>query len=324
MMNEKTKRFLKKNGLKIWIVIAVLSLSGMFAYAAYTNQQNKAKKVISTDANSEMRFSSNYLESGATKIKTVVVQDDVLTVPVSVRNYGRNNPTIWYSSTITYNISFELTDTSGRTVDVDTLIGDDHITVSCNGVTKTLTASHISDTFTGQTLAYSTSSSSQNTYSVTFPSAETKVCVRIIATPSNEHPDLVPLSAILSVSDKSSVQSEGWTGAFTDSRTSKNPDDYDAYNYSFTGYGDSNSATFSWNSNKLEVNRQYFKATFGVDPTLAPVDASGIKTVTISLDSQTSGGRYDFQIYKNYNGTTPVSISSWIELDGFVSFDDGI
>ena len=56
-INSKNLRFIKKYGLRIWIAIASAALFGMIVYAAYTNQQNKTKKVIATSAETQMRFS---------------------------------------------------------------------------------------------------------------------------------------------------------------------------------------------------------------------------------------------------------------------------
>lgn len=325
MMSEKTKRFLKKNGMKLWIIIAVLSLSGMMAFAAYTNQQNKAKKVIATAAKTEMRFSSNYLELGNTKVKTIVKSEDDLVVPVTVRNFGRNNPTLWYASDISYVLSVELTDTSGSSAAVAPLIGSGSVTISDGTTTKTLTASHLSDTFS-ETLVYSSSDSSQHQFDVTFPSVDSKVCVKIVATPTpqSSYPDLSPISAIIAIADKNNVVSEGWSGEFTDSKQTSGgsniyPNDYDAYNYSLKGYGDRDSATITWNANKIEPNKQYFYSTFGVQIDSLTPNASGWKTATIALDSTASNGHYDFQFYK----VNDPNFSSWIELEGYVIFDQG-
>ena len=331
-LNSKNLRFIKKYGLRIWIAIASAALFGMIVYAAYTNQQNKTKKVIATSAEAQMRFSSNYLEEGTTKMKTVVKTADDPTIPVTVRNYSRSNPTIWYSSDIKYTLYVELTDTSGISPSdsgyaerISYLIGEDNITVSINGSTVTLNASSTSGTFNNQVLDYSRDSASQKEYTITYPNVTTKACVRVIATPTPErnYPDLKPISAVLAISDKDNIQSEGWSGDFNDSR-SKTPSEYDAYNYCLSGYGKSDTATFAWNASKLEVNKEYFLTVLGADVASATTEQRGEdtwKTVTIHLDSETSGGRYDFQIFKTGKN---VSFDSWSDIESCVEFDDGI
>lgn len=313
-------KFLKKHGLKLWIIMAVVVLSGMIAFAAYTNEQNKAKKVIATLANAQMRFSSNYLEEGTTKVKTVVKTASDLTVPVTVRNYSRVNPTLWYQSDLTYSIRFELTDTTGSTDStvINSLIGQDSVTVTLGSDTITLNAGTHSGSFNNKVLAYNVSAASIHTYNVTFPSNTTKICVKITATPVPA--DLTTLSAIISITDSAQVQSTGWTGSINDSQ-SKSPNAYDAYNYSLVGSGDSSNAKFRWNPAKIEVNRQYFLDHFNVDVSTA-TEVSGWKEVTITLKSV--DGRYDFQLYKVYNAENPVSFDNWGQLEACIRFDDGI
>ena len=327
MISEKTKRFIKKNGLKLWIVVSIVAISGMLAFAAYTNQQNKAKKVIATSANNQMRFSSNYLDEGTTKVKTVVKTSTDLTVPVSIRNFSRTNPTMWYSSDINYTVRFELTDTTGThdSSVIDALIGSDAVTVSYNNVPVTLDASNHSCSYS-KTLAFQTDSSTVHSYDVVFPSVDTDICVRITATPTpmSAYPDLASISVILAISDASSVQTKKWDGSFSEKSSTIAPTVYDAYNYSLVGSGDSQNATFSWKPDKLEVNRQYFLKHFGVNVITEAVDEDGWRTVTIPLDTVASDGRYDFQLFKVYDPDNPVVFTSWSELEACVRFDDGL
>ena len=349
-MKQNRKRkiisFMKKYGLRLWILVAFLSLSGMYTYAAYMNQQNKAKKVIVTSADSDMRFSSNYLEEGATKTKTVFMNADStdFNVPVSIRNFGRNNPSLYYASNITYQLYVELTNTAGidpsagslYNTRIENLIGEKNIRITCGETSIVLNKNNKNYTFNNQVLTYDPLAAAQNTYAVYFPDATTKICVRLVATPvpTNSYPDLQSISAILAVSDQASVKANGWMGSFNDLQTGKTPEEYDGFNYCLEGYGNSRTAKFSWNSDKLEVNKMYFEDKLNAD--FSSVDeeprADGLwKTVTIELNSETSQGRYDFQLFKTTGfknvpanpGDTPDPVT-WTQLSNWVEFDDGI
>lgn len=332
--SETIKKFIRNNGLRLWILIVVMLLGGMVAYSAYENEQNKTKKVIATSSDTEMRFSSNYLEEGTTKLKSTVKSASDPTISVYIRNYSRSNPTIWYTSDINYNIEFELSDTSGIKFNdlgygdkINSLLGtDDAVTITSGTATVTLNRGQKIDSLPNQILTYKRNEADQQAYVVTFPSVTSKICLRITATPTPEkkYLDLKPISVILAISDKDNLQINGWEGKFNDAQTSKTPSDYDAYNYCLSGHGASDSAVFKWDSSKLEVNKQYFQTKFGInvnnDATDSPEGVSW-KEVTIPIDSSTSNGRYDFQLFK-VNST--VSFSSWADLENSVKFDDGI
>ena len=51
---ESVKKFIRNNGLRLWIVIVIMILGSMVAYAAYENEQNKTKKVIATSSDTEV------------------------------------------------------------------------------------------------------------------------------------------------------------------------------------------------------------------------------------------------------------------------------
>ena len=97
-MDKKIKSFIKRHFVVMWIVIVCLTLSYMVVMAAYPTKQNKAKKVVSLQSQSEIQFSSNYLEE-TVLYKTVVINDgDPITV--DIRNFSKNNSTKWYLSDI--------------------------------------------------------------------------------------------------------------------------------------------------------------------------------------------------------------------------------
>lgn len=126
-MDKKVRAFIKRHIIMIWIVIVCLTLSYMVVMAAYPTRQNKAKKVVSLQSQSEIQFSSNYLEE-AVLYKTVVINNDD-PITVDIRNFSKTNSTKWYLSDISYTLSAELTDSSGTRITGTSLIGDGNVKV---------------------------------------------------------------------------------------------------------------------------------------------------------------------------------------------------
>lgn len=338
-MDKKIRAFIKRYIIMIWIVMVSLTLSYMVAMAAYPTRQNKAKKVVSLQSQSEIQFSSNYLEESVL-YKTIVINDND-PVTVDIRNFSKNNSTKWYLSDISYTLSAALTDSSGAVITNNSLIGDGVVRVyrvstitvddeeqEVETLVFELSSGTPSDSI-AQTLEYSSAESTVKSYKVYFPSASSKVCLKLTAAPFNTHTDLRTIGAILAVSDKSSIQSDGWTGSFNDP-TTKSPSDYDAFNYIITGHGDSNSATIKWNSNVVTLNKMYFTNTFNQDITSADDLGDGWKQLTISISDDSNNGQYSFQVFKAGNGfdTFIAGLSEgqdvWTELKKCIVFDDGI
>ena len=322
-------KFFKKHFIAIWIAAAALTLVTLGALATYTNQSNKAKKVVATVAKTEMQFSSNYLDT-TNPFRTIVINDGDA-ISVDVRNYSGNSTT-WYKSDINYTFTAELTKTDGSSLsesEAAELLGDGGSviikTADDEGTESptplcTLTATNRSSGDISRCLTFNSSATTSDHFKVYFSSPSSKVCVKITATPNVSYKDLELISAILAVSDKSSVQNNGWTGEFTDPMTNKTPSDYDAYNYAITGNGNSDSATLRWDSSKISINSQYIRDTLHVTTISDIPGRTGWKEITFSLDSTTSSGRYSFQVFK-VNGQIPAT---WNALKGYIEFDDGI
>ena len=328
--NEKSfKQFLINHAVKIWIGIVVLSLVGMVVYAAYPNKQNVLKRVIATSADRNIRFSSNYLEEGNTKFRTIVNPGN-LDISVFVRNYTKNNDGLRYPKDINYQFKATLTDVTGirpgeegYNAHIAEVLGEtETVTIALTGGnTITLSRNTTEDTL-NSTLAKG--DARQDEFKVHFPSEESKVCVILTATPVGNYPDLAPISAILSVSNREPSQADGWKGSFNDSRADdKVPDAYDAYNYTLTGHGLCTGASFSWDSTKVDVNRQYLTNHLGADFE-HPIDlGDGWKKVMITVGTGSGSQsivRYDFQIYKVGN----TSFTRWEDLENSVIFSDGL
>lgn len=330
-MPKSIIKFFKKHFIAIWIAAAALTLVTLGALASYTNQSNKAKKVVATVAKTEMRFSSNYLEESC-PYKTIVINSGEA-INVDVRNYGRES-TIPYSSDINYTFTAALTDSSGNTLSaskVTELIGAGSVIIKAVTITESngvetenetdlfkLDSSTRSD---NSNESLSSGSVSVDHFHIYFPSPDSKINVKVTATPSDSHKDLREISAIFAVSDKSSVQSSGWIGQFNDS-TATLISGYDAFNYVISGSGDSTTATIKWNSNAISVNQQYLTSQMSAGAITDVSGRTGWKQVTVTLNTTASSGRYAFQVFKTSSFST--SVTSWDALNACIEFDDGI
>ena len=332
-MDDKIRQFIKRHIFVIWIVVVCTALSGMIAMALYTTNQNRAKKVVSLLSQSDIQFSSNYLEE-ETVYKTIVINDGDA-IPVDIRNYSAGSSK-WYSSDITYTLVAQLTDSTGNLITNDSLIGSG--TVKVYEVTTTVTDGvdtenetllfTLSDSKRSderiQTLVHDSSHSTVKRYKIYFSSASLRVYLKLTAIPAETHNDLRRISAVLSVSDKSSVQSDGWSGYFNDD-SSKAPTQYDAFNYFITGHGKSESATIKWNADVITLNRMYIKDNFDVDinsASHAEGKPDGWKQISITIDDDTNNGMYAFQVFKGTDFSK--NVSSWNDLESSIEFDDGM
>ena len=360
-MEKKIKDFLKKYIVLIWIITAALALSAIVAMAAYKNRSNVSKKVIATQAETDFRFSSNYLEetvddSDPNDLKYKNYSDMISegeAINVDIRNYGRVNSTLLYPTDIDFTLSATLTDSSGTVITqakASELLGSSVVTVQLGNTTIiTLSASNRSVSLSQVVERSQTSVATINEYKIYFPSADSKVCVKLIAKPAASYRDLRTIGAVFTVSNKSSVQGSGWTGSFNDP-VSRSPVDYDAFNYVITGYGASSSATIEWNPAVIRIDTSRFSFYTGITP-LSPVDSSehsGWKKITFSLNAD--AGMYAFQIFKASTFSTSINAASmhtqwetamdgksqgdpgwiseneyiWNELESNIIFDDGI
>ena len=348
-MESRVKSFLKNYIIIIWIIILTFALSTIVVLATYKNSSNVAKKVVATQAETDYRFSSNYLEEALDssnpndpkyKNYSVMISDGEA-INVDIRNYGKTNSTLLYPTEINFNLTAVLTDSSGNELSAEKaaeLLGSDTIFISLNNTTiMSLNASNRSSTL-AQTVARGIAATI-NSYKVLFPNATTKAYVKIVAAPSDAHKDLRTIGAVFSVSDKSNIQGNGWKGGFNDS-TQTSPENYDAFNYSLTGYVSSSTATIKWNPDVLNIDASRFNFYTGVTPSVTNTniaEPSGWSQITFSLNE--SAGRYSFQIFKGAGFSTAIAnlTSNWNEdsetskeeylwehMDDYIIFDDGI
>ena len=328
-MKEKTIKFIKKQWLHIWIVVAIIALSTMGTMAAYISTNSTMKRVVVSTSSLGKLFSSNVLvEDG---IDTYIpryfpeLNDKTLTYPVDVYlwNYSLTNPARWYSDDIDYSISFTFTDSEGtaltaadigsRTVIIADK--DNNTLATLNGTAPTLTFNK------SDSLAYNAVLSAEKQYTMKYSGNwdldnDTDICVKVDVQLNNggdntKYQDLSPLGGIIGLKRSSSTASTGWQAYISEQVDGKTVTNCDGYNMIVSGSGAA-TITIKWDTRYLGCNKNFYDnsiysfGTYGdntkeVEYT-GPGEGSNIATLVIKADtasaSTSNRNRYDIQFYK--------------------------
>lgn len=327
---KKTKLFIKKHAIGIWIVIASIILSSsLITYAFYT-RDNKAKRVVATLTGSGNQFSSNYLtESTEDKFKFAYfgAGSNSLPVYVTVCNYpqGSNRP---FEMDIPYSIAISLIDKNGNPVDTSAWA----VTPSEDPETPTppereiivyrkaegsteykelirYNSSSAGASYSNDTYVLERGGASTDTYWIQFNNFDIEdalyepVYVDMTAAPIGlEGSSINTLYGAISVKLRGAEADVSWDGDFNDDR-SKQAALYDDFNYLITGTGTGTFA-FAWNPNAIEVNKIFYDevtgiatTTYGTNLSTDVVDNTG-KTI-LTYDAEANAGYSYFIISVN-------------------------
>ena len=343
---KKIKKFFKKNWIMIWLVAAVILLSGGLAYAKYGSSHNVVKRVIATDSGATDRFTSNYLATGSSNqhIRSVSsTSTDDIVYDINIYNYSLNKPTQWYPVDLEYSLSAQLKTLDGSTelsaLQLDNWIGDDQITL----YSVTLDANDqevLTPLFSldknlrtilidPQVISNSPAGGTYNSYRLILPNSVVgkNISVVLTATPASKHRDIsdAVLSSRFGAEVQTIVLSTGWSGSFNDD-TSISLANYEGFNFSITGSGNS-SGTLSWRSDLLEPNANEILDLFGVDITNSSnlIQNGNMTTITLSnLSSEDNAGRYDFQLYiKDATAKNEIAtLNNWTTFSTYCVFEE--
>lgn len=270
---KKGKWIRQSKAAAILLLAGAMLLAIYGSFAAYTNF-NSVKRVVSTGTQSDTMFGSNYLSLMNLSDTNIPVKrislagNDVnYTFTVQVCNYVWGDPTLYNPKDIKYKVTAKLISMDGGSLPEDCTgikMGDTYFNTDgkCN--------------LDSQTLA--TGDAKTNEYKIEIPtSLKDKIKIKIIAEPekpSEEAVNFQKLAAILSFADYE--VNKNWTGHFIDSKTSRKPDDYDAFNYEVSGNG-AGTVTVTWPDSLLlskwatngeQTSNSY---TFNVDGTATAI-----------------------------------------------------
>ena len=345
---NKIKQLIKKNWITVWLVVAIITLSGGLVLAKYATEHNVIRRVIATDGGAGNRFTSNYLFAGNSnqQIRNVASIDtrDVV-FDLYIYNYSLNNPTQWYKSDLDYTLQFDVTSVDGRTTltsaNIEELIGSDSIEIytvtgtdenpvetSLVTINKDNVASVTGSSHTiSQTIVRSQYNGTSNKYKLVIPNSAIgkDIALQVVAKPARKHGDIsdLVLSSRFGAASQSIILTTGWSGSYNDD-TSIALSRYEGFNYSITGSGTS-SGTLSWRYDLLEPNKNQMIALFGIDPTVAANytedSTTHMRTITIPLSSDNNAGRYDFQFYiKDSSAKSAIENMSWTDFENTCTF----
>ena len=335
---DKILRIFKKHWITVWVIVAAVSLCGIFVYAKFADNKNYTKRVIAADTGVKSFFTSNYLTGYSYMNYKTITPNSAIVEPfeVSIYNHNKNNPTSFYPGPITFKLTAKLYKNNGASeynaindaTVLNTILGNDEIEIykvdingnPVSGSSITLNKTTVSGYITEMLSPAEGEKSAKNTYKVVLPLsvADEDIYIKLEADPTEQHPDLNIIDAFFYAKSNNIDLSTGWTGDFNDN-TAYTPSSYDAFNYTLTGNGTMDKI-LSWDTNLLEPNRTQIQDFFGIDLTDPAVladtniynynSSTGVASLKINVSSASSGGRYDIQFYV-------VNAAARKEIDGY-------
>ena len=349
---KRVLKALRKNWIKLWLVIAVVAFTGIVSYAAFT-RVNIVKRVISTDEGVGDRFSSDHMKSSGIDItrETFSATDVAPSVHVHVFNYPYPKSSFYRNSETTYTLTARLGTMSGTTftlLDVAALSADEiallnqgGYKISCNGGTpKVFSSTARTQVFENCIIA--SGSAASDDFTLTFDISEIKsetpneYFMELVAVPDDS--ELPTLTGYVSVR-YAKTANNGWNGVLETLDANKS---YDGFNYIVSGTG-KGEISFKWKSGYVSINKQFLENksySFKVNGTtmtggagvtsavaaLSP-DANGYISISLIVDS-TKKNRYEVQFFKtgiagaDYTGSMKVYLPPTTEADWVADTDD--
>lgn len=354
-MKSNTLSFLKRQWLFVLTMAMSITLLSIAVSAEATETLSPMKRVVVTKDGHGTLFSSNILSDmveetvEGTTIQKATYQpvykdeknNEAYTVDVNLWNYDVLDETTRYPKDINYTLDIRMTSSEGNALTVAD-VGTRTITIapiSPSGSAKTLSSSNLTDKFTSQTLTYSDSHSTENTYRISFSAGwnldeDTNICVEIIATPTvdesgHTYPDVPTLGRIIGLRKSRETGSNGWVAQISEQTTTNSPGDFDGYNLILSGSG-SATITISWNIKRIGVNEYFYNSEKNVydfenGEVVDGLTSGDWHTITINANASSFRNRYAIQLYKLgelddpadwsfFNNNSSASANDWIRV----------
>ena len=324
-MRSNILDIIKKQWLIIWIIAASMMLITIVASAESFFTLSPLKRVLVSKDGHGLLFSSNILEKpeggSISYIPSYKTGDAPYNADLYLWNFDTKDEGSRYTEDINYKLEAKFTDTEGNDLNAEA-VGARTVVITPtvpSGSALTLSSESLSGELTGQTLAYSDSSSTENAYTITFTGwsldDDTDICVQIRAIPTQKnsgeaYTDLSEIARIVGLRKARVSGSNGWKANISEMTSSNTPTDFDAYNLIVSGSGKA-TITISWDTTKLDVNKNFYTSTDNVFGYIFSgeeaeiVDggvSDGWRTITINADTskvaQNNRNRYTLQLYK--------------------------
>ena len=296
MKKQKAKKSFSKHWITIWLVISILLIAVIGAFAVYADVNNKMKRVIAPSDKKDSLFTSNYLSSGTSNIRYVYfnAEDTPFGYDVIIRNYSPSDPGNVYDGIITYTLKAELAHKNGTSYLEATGMNGEEISLTCGEDTITINSSNLSEEIDQELSGSGEGGRKIWTISYTNIPLGSDYCIKLTAIPDNDN--LQTISATIIIDNYPQAHREGWSCTLVESG---NLSDYDAFNYTIIGTGAAN-LIFSYDESKVQINPAFYTLNSEVDaPTANTQKGGNWKKVVIHADpDSTQINRYDIQLYK--------------------------
>lgn len=310
-MRKQILKWIKRYGITVWLLVAILALAVTVSYAAYVNREIN-KFVLATGKGNQAFFSSNCLylvDAKETQYRnrrispTQAEQQKMLTFPVIICNYVYGNDQLVNLDDITYSFAVKLNPNGGSELPS----GVEQIYVTVDGAGNQNLNAAGSLEISGQKLPGGTANS--HTYEVFIPEElKDKVLFEITATPNDASLSATnnqKLAAMITVADK--TVTHGWSGRFLDD-SGYNPSGYSGYNYEISGTGEG-TITLSWDPS-LEIS-QWFLSDNGLTKPQS-TNADGYYEVRFDVGGNERPSAYQLQFYL---ATKPDGNLTWSQMN---------
>lgn len=245
----------------VLLLLAVFAAQNVYAaYVAYTNR----KRTVSTWADKDLYFSSNYMESvnmsdtwESYPVIGISKGGGSTSITVMVCNYNRMNPVVYSLETIGYTFTVTVCDSNMTETDV-TLDWSQFTVAAGSGAASAMTGS--SKSLTGQTLAGG--AMNFNSYTITFPDSFNDY-IKIEAVPTNASAtENRKLGAFITSSILNREKAKNWMGRLTGLDGLGAGDDVDGFNFEISGSG-SSTHTLTWDTAHVDIS-EWNIADYGI------------------------------------------------------------
>ena len=294
-MNKKVRKFRAKYWITIWLVISIILIAAIGAFAVYAEVNNKMRRVVTPSEKKESLFTSNLLASGSSNFKYVYfnAESTPYNYDVVIRNFSPLDPGRIYDKEIQYTFVAELVHKNGSAYNESeaSSMNGGSIYLSCGNDTYVIDADTIS--IEVRQAISGLGDSGRKTWHVEYSNIPlgSDYCLKITAAPDDPH--LQDISATIVIDNYPAVNREGWSCSLVESGDLSA---YDAFNYTIIGTGSAN-LIFSYDESKVTINPAFYSINDEVD---APIVKNGSwKSVVIHANSElTNNNRYDIQVFK--------------------------
>lgn len=295
-MKEQFLKWIKRYGVTMWLIAAILALAASVSYAAYVNQDIK-KFVLMTGKGNQAFFSSNYLyltDIKGTNYRSRRIpstQDAYYTFPVKICNHVYGNEEMVNLDNINYTFAVTLHPSGGGSALPE---GVESISVTVDGTQHTL-PSNGELTLDGKLPG---GTATTHTYTFSVPEAlKNEVIFEITATPDSGFQTATngqKLAALLAIAEPTVTQD--WTGRFLDD-DSHLPKEYSGFNYELSGTGEG-TVTLTWDKS-LQISPWFLKDNDSPEQrTVTGTDNREKWQITMSVGGQDAPSAYQIQFYK--------------------------